>query len=260
MPNNFYGMRMKIAKIDRDIVKPMSDEEYEAYLETNKNYSLVPWKQKKDPMNGWAMPFVTGKKYRIHWESGLDFEHLTVQASKRWEPTDLNTFFEFNFTTAYEAVNFTAGGKLLADGELITKPSADYLTGDNWVQNDTDVRTFQFVVNGKDESPKSLTVKCLECITGVCTLEEIEEVELEEGQRLWSDPASWPNEELPVEGDEVEIMSGWNMLLDIEELPKFKSITINGRLSLLDDGEKNYHIQTEKIFIRAGEFFIGSEE
>ena len=76
-------MRLKIAKIDRDIVGDMTDEEYEAYLETNDNYSLVPFKDKKDPA-GWAMPFVTGKKYRLHWESGLDFDNMKVMVSERW--------------------------------------------------------------------------------------------------------------------------------------------------------------------------------
>lgn len=33
MPDNFYGMRLKIAKIDNDIVKSMSAEEYETYLD-----------------------------------------------------------------------------------------------------------------------------------------------------------------------------------------------------------------------------------
>lgn len=101
------------------------------------------------------------------------------------------------------------------------------------MRNDTDIRTFQFVINGREESNKSLLVEPLECITGVCLLEEVIEVELEEGQRLWSDPESWPEGEIPIEGEEVEILSGWNMLLDLEETPKLKSLTINGRLSLI---------------------------
>ena len=83
LPNNFYGMRLKIAKIDNSIVNPMSDEEYDAYLEDQSNYSVVPFKDKKDP-TGWAMPFVTGKKYRLHWESGLDFDTMKVMVSERW--------------------------------------------------------------------------------------------------------------------------------------------------------------------------------
>ena len=74
----------------------------------------------------------------------------------------------------------------------------------------------------------------LRCISGVCELDEVLEVELEEGQRLWSDPENWGGT-LPEEGTDVEIPSGWNMLLDLEETPIFKSLTINGRLSFIQN-------------------------
>ena len=208
------------------------------------------------------MPFVTGKKYRLHWESGLDFDKMKVMVSERWQPTDLNTFFEFNFTESREAVNFTTGygsGDQIAANELITKSNTDLVTGDNWVRNETDIRTFQFVVNGKIESNRFIKVEPLECITGTCVLDTVEEVELEEGQRLWSDPSNWEGNTLPQDGDEVEIPSGWNMLLDIEETPKLKSLNINGRLSFIQN-DIDIHLRAEKIFVRAGEFFIGSEE
>jgi len=53
------------------------------------------------------MPYVTGHKYRLHWESGLDFDIMKVEISERWKPTDLDTFFVFNYTESREAVNFT---------------------------------------------------------------------------------------------------------------------------------------------------------
>ena len=66
----------------------MSADERDAYLESQNNYSLVPYKTKQDPDNGWAMPFVTGHRYRLHWESGLDFDKMYVWASEKWETTD----------------------------------------------------------------------------------------------------------------------------------------------------------------------------
>lgn len=90
-------------------------------------------------------------------------------------------------------------------------------------------------------------------------LEAVEEVELEEGQRLWSDPESWGGT-LPAEGDDVEIASGWNMVLDLAETPVFASLTINGRLSFLDFNNTDIHLRARYIFVRAGEFFIGTAE
>lgn len=146
---------------------------------------------------------------------------------------------------------------------MIDKSTKDLISGDNWVRNDTDIRTFELVINGKEESSKKLKVEPLMCIHGACVLEEVEEVELEEGQRLWSDPESWGDREggIPVEGDDVEIMSGWNMLLDLNETPKFNTLTINGRLSFIQKSEQfDIHLMAERIFVRAGEFFIGSED
>ena len=129
------------------------------------------------------------------------------------------------------------------------------------MRNETEIRTFEFIINGKEESSKKIKVEPLLCIHGTCVLEEVEEVELEDGQRLWSDPESWgEGGKVPEEGDEVEIMSGWNMLLDINETPKLKTLTINGRLSFIQKDDFDIHLMAEKIFVRAGEFFIGSEE
>ena len=84
-----------------------NDETLEEYLELNENYSIVPYKSKQDPSNAWAMPFVTNHRYRIHWESGLDFDTMKMEMSERWQATDQNIYLVFNFTETREAVNIT---------------------------------------------------------------------------------------------------------------------------------------------------------
>ena len=61
------------------------------------------------------------------------------------------------------------------------------------------------------------------------------------------------------EGDDVVIESGWNMYLDIEETPILNILEINGRLTFLSS---NFSItlNAQKIYVRAGELLIGSEE
>jgi hypothetical protein len=55
------------------------------YINSN-SYSIVPWKDKRDPSNAWAIPFVTGHKYKISWGSmGLDFTSMQVDLSERWQ-------------------------------------------------------------------------------------------------------------------------------------------------------------------------------
>ena len=52
--------------------------------------------------------------------------------------------------------------------------------------------------------------------------------------------------------------SGWNLVLDLDETPVFSSLTINGRLSFMRGID--VHLRAKQIFVRAGEFFIGTEE
>jgi hypothetical protein len=86
-------------------------------------------------------------------------------------------------------------------------------------------------------------------------------VEIETNVRYWSNLTSWETTgKLPEEGEEVEIEPGWNMVLDIDT-PVLAKLTINGRLSFLNDPEdpKDLTLNAKLIYVRAGEFFIGNE-
>lgn len=50
------------------------------------------------------------------------------------------------------------------------------------------------------------------------------------------------------------------MVLDIEETPILESLTVNGRLSFAQLTDLNIHLRVKRIFVRAGELIIGSEE
>ena len=74
-PQHFYAMPMKITKFENSDMSAMKAAgTYDDYVDTLDNYSEVKFKKKLLPINGWAMPFVTGHKYRIHWSRGLDFD------------------------------------------------------------------------------------------------------------------------------------------------------------------------------------------
>lgn len=50
------------------------------------------------------------------------------------------------------------------------------------------------------------------------------------------------------------------MVLDLEETPILESLVINGRLTFLDFEDRNIHLKSKWIFVRAGELFIGTAE
>ena len=58
-------------------------------------------------MKSWSIPWVTGHKYKIHWENGIDFVNMKVEVSPRWEVADQPIFFVHNFTDVREEFNVT---------------------------------------------------------------------------------------------------------------------------------------------------------
>lgn len=93
------------------------------------------------------------------------------------------------------------------------------------------------MVNGKGtENRNILEITGWRCVVN-CIEAAIEELEISDVQIPWSDPTSWDSGVLPVEGEDVEIPPGVNMLFDLDESPILKKLTINGRLSFMNDSE-----------------------
>jgi hypothetical protein len=74
----YEGQRLKILKNDDEIYVGMTKEEKDSYINNSDNWSSIEYKPMKDPRDGWAVPFVTGHKYRFHIGVGLDFEGMTI--------------------------------------------------------------------------------------------------------------------------------------------------------------------------------------
>ena len=64
---------MKVLQYDNSIVGSMDNNTMKSYILNKDNYSIAPMRPKIDPTFAWALPYVTGKKYKIHWEFGLDW-------------------------------------------------------------------------------------------------------------------------------------------------------------------------------------------
>jgi len=261
-PKQFDNMAIKITQYDTSVIDAMTPEDKTLYVDDVTSWSAVPFKSKLKPTNGWAVPFVTGHRYRVHWAEGLDFTRMKVELSSRWTDQDQTIGIVMNHTDVREAVNFTLGygsGDQIANTTLTTKAEADWLFGDNHVYNETETREFHFAVNAKDPLRKDLLIEGIRCLGGC--LSAIEEIELGDAV-YWSSPDSWDSGVLPVEGETVEIKSGVNMILDLPETPILKMLTVNGRLSFLqqEGNPMDINLHAYHIFVRAGEFFIGSEE
>ena len=162
-----------------------ADGSYADWVKDKANYASVAWKSKQDPSDAWAAPYVTGHRYRIHWGEGLDFTRFSFDLSERWEPTDKNMMINMNYTETREAINVTmrTGAKSqIMEGTINELYVQNFInapdtleTGDNYLMNDTDVREFEFAINGKNPEKRLMELKGLKCISGVC----------DNGGRLW---------------------------------------------------------------------------
>ena len=120
--------------------------------------------------------------------------------------------------------------------------------------------------DGQNADRNSFTLERVECISvGGCNNKNLpSDGEIEAEYRYWSKPASWATTAtatgvLPVEGDDVIIQSTWNMVLDLTDTPVFRSIEINGRLTILNDG-KTYNLHSYLIYVRKGELIVGTAD
>lgn len=238
----------------------MDKDTLKAFLLDRKktNFTVMPFKNKLNPSNGWAVPFVTGHKYRVHWAEGLDFETMQMEASDLWEKTDHNIEFVSNHTDVREAIEFWAGKEQILNKTHILDTPDLFETGHNYVQNDTATRMFSWVVNGKNEAKKKIVMKGIRCIGG-CN-KAVEKKKL--GPAVyWSNVNSWPSKKLPVADETVEIAPGVNMIYDLKTpSPIFKLIVVNGALTFLQDDKTDLELRAYHIFVNVGALNIGTAE
>lgn len=166
-----------------------------------------------------------------------------------------------NHTDVRVAINVTTTAGELIENNTYNQHYTTWLSGFNVLYNETAIREFNFLLNGKDLSRNNLRFQGFRCIINCVVNNQLVETGIEATPRYWSNPKSWPTGVLPVEDEEVEIKPTWNMIMDIEP-PLLKKLTINGRLSFLNDPNKphNLTLHARIIYVRAGEFLIGSED
>jgi len=73
----FTGMALRVLRWDDDMfLENGGSINKTTYLLDRSNYGRFVFKMYQDP-KGWAIPIVTGHKYKIHWgEAGIDFEEM----------------------------------------------------------------------------------------------------------------------------------------------------------------------------------------
>lgn len=136
-------------------------------------------------------------------------------------------------------------------------------SGANYVYNDTDTREFGWFASMLDDGVKNVRIEGIRCVNEDCDLEDIDDIPISDETKYWSNATTWDDGVVPTGGD-VEIKPGENIIYDLVDSPIFDVVTVNGRLSFIDDDNTDFYPQinlnAKHIFVRAGELLIGSAD
>jgi len=102
-PSSFDYMDMKIARYDDSVMASVTN--LAAWQADTTNYGKVFMKEKLSPMKSWAVPFVTGHKYRAYWDIGqLNWSTMKIEVANPWLDTDKQVYFNLPYTENYEVI------------------------------------------------------------------------------------------------------------------------------------------------------------
>lgn len=177
---------------------------------------------------------------------------MTVTRSENWKAEDHSVYLVHNWTDVRQRIAIKDGGSngLVLDNNTIATSNGDWTFGQNVIWNETAIRETHFVVNGKDSAVRNRSASPYaegrlhflgyRCWPVDSCLEKINfSVPLNGTLKLWSDPANWPNNTVPKDGDDVHVEAGWNMIYDLNHTmvgndtpPVFKLVRVNGNLTI----------------------------
>ena len=134
-------------------------------------------------------------------------------------------------------------------------------SGLNYVYNDTDTREFGWRASMVGDGIQNVRLEGIRCVAVDCDLGDVPDVPISDETKLWSLPTTWPDGIVPTGGD-VEVQAGENIIYDLEDSPIFDVVTVNGRLTFMDDVSQHasLNLNAKHIFVRAGELLIGAAD
>ena len=222
------------------------------------NFSkVVMYKIFVDTMYTWALPFVTGYSYNIHWQDGnLDFTHINLYPTNYWRVSDKGVVLRFNYSETREDFNVSLlkfGGNVLLGSkksDVLDPKINNFMTGDYYHRIDN--KYFSIGINGLANGTIDVDpIKCLK----TCPIIS-DDYTKENFYRLWSNVSMWNNSKLPQEGEIVVIPRAWRLILDVDT-PNLAKLIIDGDLTF-DSTQPKVKLTAAIIWVRLGSIYAGS--
>lgn len=247
----------------------------EAYFDHKNDKSLMSrfaMRSYQAPRNHWAMPVVSGHKYRLQWGDGaiLDWDRMRFEINQvLWAPNEGDIELELPFRDYREGISVEdeQGTVHTSDSKDANNPNP-FMCDNKFVNAIDDAFHTNHYANLNSTSA-AYKEKWAELILGnsndggTSTCNDYCDVSLERCVgldcnfvmnitptggggpalpcRMWSDPASWEHISpfrLPEDGDKVTIPLGHCIIIDVHEcaMPRLKFLEVNGLLKSLDTG------------------------
>ena len=236
----------------------LPSEEYNLSLASESNFTkVVMYKIFVDTKYTWALPFVTGYQYNIHFQNGnLDFTHMNVYPTNYWQPNDKGVVLRFNYSEIKDEFNSTImkfKGNLLKASKFssyLDPKTNNYFTADYYLNKQK--KLFFLGINGKSNG--TIDVDPIKCLTNCNNVPNL--LWKENFTRLWSNVSMWNNSRLPQNNEEVYIPPQWNVILDVNT-SNLSKLIVDGDLKF-DSNKSLIKLTAGIIWVRLGNLTAGS--
>ena len=213
-----------------------------------------------DTIYSWALCFVTGYQYNVHFQDGtLDFSHMNFYPTNYWKPNDKGVVLRFNYSENRDDYNSTlvkfSGALLLGSksSAYLDPINNNYFTGDYYLNRQS--QYFYLGLNGKTNG--TIDIDPVECLSN-CNIIPLFVVK-ENFTRAWSNVSQWNNSRLPQDNEEVYIPQNWKIVLDVNT-SNLSKITIDGDLSFDSSRPIIIRLTAGIIWVRLGNLTAGSSD
>lgn len=93
-------------------------------------------------------------------------------------------------------------------------------------------------------------IEASQCPREGCPEPEVVDIVRENFFRKWSNATQWPEERLPVAGEDVVVEEMWKLIMDID-IPQLRNLIVKGEL-IFDDTKKSTLLEAYTIQIIVG--------
>jgi hypothetical protein len=91
-------------------------------LSDDSYYGCFDYVPRQRPYAGWAAPFVTGHRYKIHWGNGnRQISSFKISLSERWTNEDGEIVLFSNFSTPIDEFKVTVDGETVIPNNTISR-------------------------------------------------------------------------------------------------------------------------------------------